>query len=79
MAQVFVYIGLLTTNALIRRRKKGDCMVYFHRKPGGWVYLSILGWQPFKWATHGGWACMNLSWFKRFAWTIPKQRGWRWD
>lgn len=28
-------------------------MIYFHKKDGGMIYVSIFGWQPFKWARHG--------------------------
>jgi hypothetical protein len=45
----------------------------------GWYYLSIYGWLPFKWACHGGHFCMSFKWFWRFAVTVPRQRGWRWD
>jgi hypothetical protein len=45
----------------------------------GWWYLSIYGWLPFKWAQHSGWFYLSFSWFWRFAVTVPKQRGWRWD
>ena len=45
----------------------------------GWYYLSIFGWLPFKWAQHSGWFYLSFSWFWRFAVTVPKQRGWRWD
>ncbi len=53
--------------------------IYFHKKTGGWYYLSVFGWQPFAWAKHGGWFTLHPKWLWRFAVTVPRTRGWRWD
>lgn len=52
--------------------------IYFHKR-GGWYYFAVGGWQPFKFLQHGGWIYLSAAWFKRFAFDIPRARGWRWD
>jgi len=52
----------------------------------GMFWVSIFNRQPFHFLGHGGWVYFNLchplwtlSWWRRHAITIPRQRGWRWD
>lgn len=52
--------------------------IQYHTKPGGWFYLSVYGFRPFKFLQHGGWACLNAKWFWRFLVVVPRSRGWRW-
>jgi hypothetical protein len=62
--------------------RKEEVMIHFHTEKKGvrrWFYFAVGEWQPFKFLMHGGWFTFNLKWFKRYAWDIPKKRGWRWD
>lgn len=50
-------------------------MIYFRRGTAPrWFYLSIFGWQPFKWAKHNGWFMLSFAWFWRFTVGIRLER-----